>query len=687
MRNSGKQENGILVLLRVCTFLLAAVSFWTTASGMADYVFPKGWQPYAASLGIQGLLLGLNFSLPQFMQKSKGLKQKTVLMILTVVVLFCSSWFSYLFIAEKAYESSWDRKRQLEAQAIYREQLFNAEAYVEQYSEELSEALTKQLLELYGQAVSMDEKKVDVIENLNWEEERDNYAAPDSAARDHMQTVINAMEQAAAYGATPTVRAQTAEVLSRIQDNIQDTMNAFEAQSDRLEARLAAAGVTVENARNNLNSASEDTDREPLQRAYQRAIENYEARINELNDLEKERSDYQNADRRISYYKEILGIEEEGVSTYFVGANLREIQVELYASSPDVDKMQQLALEIFERLQNGSDLETEQQGNMSYQDFLTKMNSFVSNLENYRSLKVARKNLQTRADRLTAGINEDKKENWPEQYEYEYEGLKAQISGLPVYTLSGEDTGSSAAGNFDRGKSVRKLDEAIQRYLTVHNNAEKGMIYLFSPYRALALFSLALAFMLDIAAFVTGVIIHRVESSKGKSEEEEAVDWLYMENENVQGSIPGLNEYLFLTGDYMNVDGVVTYKVIKNGEITELIYSQAGCASGFYRWKEQTLWTLGESKLLYKGEKGGPQDGIYADSVLDYYNGALTIKKKGETEGEFVGNVSPYIPVYAVENDSYDVFPAHKISAAKGKEIVIALDTEGTQIVAIYVIS
>ena len=54
----------IIFLLRICTVLLAAVSFWSTAQGMKEYTFAEGWQAYAASLGIQGLLLGLNFSLP-----------------------------------------------------------------------------------------------------------------------------------------------------------------------------------------------------------------------------------------------------------------------------------------------------------------------------------------------------------------------------------------------------------------------------------------------------------------------------------------------------------------------------------------------------------------------------------------------------------------------------------------------
>lgn len=72
MNKTKHPENSILVLLRICTCLLAAVSFWATAQGMIDYTFPEDWQAYAASLGIQGLLLGLNFSLPSFLKQCNG---------------------------------------------------------------------------------------------------------------------------------------------------------------------------------------------------------------------------------------------------------------------------------------------------------------------------------------------------------------------------------------------------------------------------------------------------------------------------------------------------------------------------------------------------------------------------------------------------------------------------------------
>ena len=38
---NNKQQNTIVFLLRICTCLIAAVSFWATAQGMIGYTFPS----------------------------------------------------------------------------------------------------------------------------------------------------------------------------------------------------------------------------------------------------------------------------------------------------------------------------------------------------------------------------------------------------------------------------------------------------------------------------------------------------------------------------------------------------------------------------------------------------------------------------------------------------------------------
>jgi hypothetical protein len=54
--------------------------------------------------------------------------------------------------------------------------------------------------------------------------------------------------------------------------------------------------------------------------------DHYDASITRQSELAMQRQDYQSALQRTTYYASVLGMSEEGVSSYFVGANLREIQ-------------------------------------------------------------------------------------------------------------------------------------------------------------------------------------------------------------------------------------------------------------------------------------------------------------------------------------------------------------------------
>lgn len=96
----------ILMLLRLATVLLAIVSWWSTAQGMRDYVFSQAWQANLASFAIQSILLGLNFYLPTFWRWIHSLRGKICVLALSGVVLFCSSWFSYVFIVGTVYEKA-----------------------------------------------------------------------------------------------------------------------------------------------------------------------------------------------------------------------------------------------------------------------------------------------------------------------------------------------------------------------------------------------------------------------------------------------------------------------------------------------------------------------------------------------------------------------------------------------------
>lgn len=267
MKNKKKQENNIIFIMRICTCLLAAVSFWATAQGMINYTFPEYWQAYAASLAIQGLLLGLNFALPSFLRQCKNQLQKGVLYCLTFVVLFCSSWFSYLFIAKQAYKQSWKTESQLLAQAAYREELFNSDTYIKLYSQDMQDVLMNQIIDIYQQAKNMDQDNVDVSESLNWDEERNRYTGDDFTAKDIMTTVITEMESATEEDATQDTREQAASVLSGMQSNMQSEIDRLSGQITDLDGRVESAENNLRLAENRLSNAPDGVDLTPYQAA------------------------------------------------------------------------------------------------------------------------------------------------------------------------------------------------------------------------------------------------------------------------------------------------------------------------------------------------------------------------------------------------------------------------------------
>lgn len=704
-----EQEKGVIVLLRICTVLLAAVSFWSTANGMSEYTFPEGWQAYAASLGIQGVLLGLNFSLSSFLRKSKKFLQKVSLLFLTFIVLFCSSWFSYLYIARQAYGTSWTIESQLLAQEVYREELFSANAFSEKYTDELQQILANQLIELYRQAAEMDENTIDVSRNLIWAEEREEYGDSEFAARDSMLTVIDAMEQATQENAPQTIREQAVSTLTGIQSSLTAEIDRINIEIEKAKKDVSEANARVSEANAILREAQRTgVGIQNFTIIVENASANYQRQMVNLDELNKEHDDYQKASRRTAYYAAILGLEQEGVSSYYVGSDLREIQTELFQPSPDLEKMIQLSLNVFDRLQDAIDMGTNTKNNLNYQDFLVSMNRFIQNLENYRSIKDINDRFHQQISTLadgnilildsTGSAAEDESDNklgsneWKSEWQEQFNKLVSQISSLPVYTYTSESTANNDLGSYSKIESVQKLDDTIRRYLTDHNAAQKGIIYLISPHREIALFALFLAFLLDIAAFVTGAIIDRA-SRESSIKTEENSDIMYEQqiekhmDDEEKCVVKTLNRYLFLTGDYTYMDGTLTYKAIENGLETFIEYPEHGLQSGFYIWYKGKIQPVKASELLYKGVSENIQDGVYENSIIRYNDGLLTITvSDNSSKNIFLGSVEAYIPVYRISADTYEALPAKDADKVHGKKIVVSLNQDGTQIVALYVV-
>lgn len=770
------QEKGAMSLLRISTVLLAVVSFWATAQGMAEYVFAEAWQAYAASLAIQGILLGLNFYLPTFWrkinlnsqkkssagtegfsgerrrtekrkkkeQRLQNLPKQVGLIALTCVVLFCSSWFSFVFIVGQVYKTSWGVESRLLIQSTYRKELYNASDYVSAYEEVLRDTLNNQILDLYRQAKEIGKNEVKT-DDIIIPTERETYTAEGFAAQTVMSAVLDALEAAQATDATQATKERAMEIIVEMRGNLEATVASLTEQVNSANEDATQANDNLQRAQARLNNAPSEVDTTQHIRAIDSALSILQRRQDRLQELQKQRDDNQRALDRIRFYEISLGLASSG-SSNLITASLRMIQQELFKDNPDLTSLETQAASIFQQLQAASN--TAENDGQTYMELLRDTNQFIDDLQKYRSLRTAGvqldeliEGMRTNAEVLVSDDN-----SWKASWSERLDGLKSLIGSLPAYSSELYENNSPLLLEYDRAKSADALDGMIRLYLANHNAAQQGLIYLFNnPHPGLAWFSLVLAFFLDIAAFTTGLlidIIDRYNSSSGQTaklktpqaagksdpkiqpqENEESIPQQDTDEEppshpayepdafEITAATP---RYIYLTGDYIVIDGETTYCGIEHGKEGEYPISGPLLKKGMYLLppkasaeKSENFCKLQERKELRFLDAA--QDGIYPDCKLKYEDGALSIMEQSktevpETEKQFVflGNAELNIPVFLLvqmneqaDNKIAETLPIDSLNdimlnIADLREwlsmAIIRLNKKGSRIAAIYLI-
>lgn len=672
---------GMVNLLRLCTVMLAVVSFWSTAQGMINYVFSEKWQAYAASLAIQGILLGLNFYYLTFKHFMKSFLQKAGLFALTIVVLFCSSWFSFIFIVEHVYGQSWEIESQLLIQSTYRRELYAASDYADEYATLLESELVQQIMNLYSQAKELEDSEFTITDTIDWEEEKSNYTLDDFAARSEMTTIINAMESALNNSSSPNEQERAIEIIIEMRNSLEYSCDSLSDRVTNTNANLVIANENYQSAQRSLNMATAETDRTSLITAVEKAQEYLESQQNLLQQLQDQLTDYQNALRRIQFYEISLGLRSEGTAN-LISASLRNIQLELFKEQPDLLTLETQATSIFQLLQ--STINTADDGDR-YQELLTQMNDFIDNLQNYNAIVTSSQNFEALINELRNNSEAliDNNE-WKGKWSLQLNDLKSQIATLPIYTgLENEKLLS-----YDRASSSDILDEMIRLYIADHNAVQQGIIYLFSPYRELALFSLVLALFLDIAAFITGMFVEVIEQKQQEKNinhtditEKEPAE--VFDSEYLSFSILGLNKYIYLSGDYMHEEHKNIYWAIKDGKEIEIVLPDIDLKAGLYTERNGNWCPIVESQSLQLISE--PQDGIYIDCAIKCQEYALIITTGNDKKEHYLTTITENIPAYILKNDHLEITPAYLLNEEKEKVIIVALNQKGTAVIAVYI--
>lgn len=732
----GAGEKSGLQLLQFAVICLAIASFFTTAQGMRSYIF--NGEPtiaYVTSGAIQGILLALSMNLPRFMRRIWNEKSNVfikaiieiVLLILTGISLFCSSWFSYVYIAETVHKGSWDTDSELLVQQIYRNELYDASDYSKAYRTYLEAELGQEILNLQSLANQLPTQASDF--NMDWESEQQQYASDNTVASSYMSTVINQLKLAFETAPSQENRDLAAQAVTEAQTNIEAALENEQTSLDGVERNLSTYNDQINTLSRQITNATTQAEAARLRETLGRYQEMQSTAAAQQQTIQQEISALRNAQGRLNVYAINLGL-SNSTSSILIKRNLLEMQTELFKDDPDIDSLRNLATETFSNLRNAESLSAGSEGgnSLSYNDLLTRMNTLVLNLNDYASIKSIETTLNDLTNGLRRATTSTSNTKWKSVWQTRIENLKAQISALPTFVTSSADVSEITESQqriltgFDRTKSCANLDNATRRYINDHNALEQGTIYLTSPYKGLALFALVLAFFLDLSGFVFGVVDLGAKENKNDSgisdnNDRETIDVPKIfksmkekvgENESQWSIRPTANSYKVVTGNFRCEDGVYYYGVFENGIHKEWkVVDDHAYHEGIYlvdniAARKGVALSEKHQDVVFsnQGFEKMPQDGVYLNGTLSYHEGSLLFKADvGEKSHEstessaspyYIANVEEYVPVhcYAPRRGENITQPAIDLAKfpMKVKVAVLALNPECTRIVAMYLI-
>lgn len=732
----GAGEKSGSQLLQFAVICLAIASFFTTAQGMRSYIF--NGEPtiaYVTSGAIQGILLALSMNLPRFMRRIWNEKSNVfikaiieiVLLILTGISLFCSSWFSYVYIAETVHKGSWDTDSELLVQQIYRNELYDASDYSKAYRTYLEAELGQEILNLQSLANQLPTQASDF--NMDWESEQQQYASDNTVASSYMATVINQLKLAFETAPSQENRDLAEQAVTEAQKNIEAALKNEQTRLGDVRKDLSTYNDQISNLNQQIRNATTQAEITSLQETLRSYQETQSTAAAQQQTIQQEISVLQNAQGRLNVYAVNLGL-SNSTSSISIKRNLLEMQTELFKDDPDVDSLRNLATETFSNLRNAESLFAGSEGgnSLSYNDLLTRMNTLVLNLNDYASMKSIETTLNDLTNGLRRATTSTSNTKWKSVWQTRIENLKAQISALPTFVTSSADVSEITESQqriltgFDRTKSCANLDNATRRYINDHNALEQGTIYLTSPYKGLALFVLVLAFFLDLSGFVFGVVDLGAKENKNDSgisdnNDRETIDVPKIfksmkekvgENESQWSIRPTANSYKVVTGNFRCEDGVYYYGVFENGihkeweVVDDRVYHEGIYLVDNIAARKGVALSEKHQDVVFsnQGFEKMPQDGVYLNGTLSYHEGSLLFKADvGEkahksTESSvspyYIANVEEYVPVhcYAPKRGENITQPAIDLAKfpMKVKVAVLALNPDCTRIVAMYLI-
>lgn len=386
-------------LIQVAVICLAGVSLFTTAQGMNRYIFDNAAVSVAASTAIQGILLAMSMGLPGYLRRVWEnswhwfwrILVCVIIVLLTIVTMFCSSWFSYIYIADIVHFDSWGTDSELLVQQTFRTELYNARDYAHIYRTYLEGDLGEKILMLEEQAgIISENEQLDNLD-MDWEQERENYGGTGTTAGNYMTTVIDAMDKAMQDGSSGNSRELAVGAVTDAQKNISARMETIRQRLSEIDSQITGYNEQIDSLTSRINRAAPGTDTTGLTNTLNNYVQRIERATADQAELQEEYNQLDAASGRLQLYESRLGL-NSSFSSVAIRNTLLEMQTEFFQENPDEEQLLATAATVFENLRNAAS--QNENNSLSYTDLLVRMNQLILNLKDYSNIKGVESSLE-----------------------------------------------------------------------------------------------------------------------------------------------------------------------------------------------------------------------------------------------------------------------------------------------------
>lgn len=491
--------------MKVAAFCFAIISWIATAQGLYEYVFlDYYWQALMISFGVQSILFVFNLKLPEYFQligkripdsmrekrkyhfgKRKGALKKNfkwsvgqkIIAVFYIIVLFSSSFFSFVYIANLVYKDTQYIDANIVLDSAYQKYLSDTDEYVNEFIKITQIIISRKTSELQQMVTDDVDNKSQLDEELMEAQEiYDDKSAEENSVAKKLESAKNTYE-------TPmNIRWRNKETYDREYKNYLDAIKELE----EAEKETKSAFRALEKAKND--------------------VQNYKPTIKAtvhglLTEILKEFPDPLILNKFMADLIEMVVLTDANDTTFSeIVTKTQELEIAINSYS------------ILREIQSTDAKDSEDiTGSIDYLKKTILKDAIIVPVPSSEEFDVQETEWET---------------SWKERYTL----LQRIIKSIPNYSKDVVDgineinsiVNTHLLNEYDKQKITNHIDKIIRSNLAKINALERAFELLFSDFPFLAWFSLVFAIFLDVASLLAGLFVYYTPvSKKNKNPEDE----------------------------------------------------------------------------------------------------------------------------------------------------------------------